>query len=105
MKQVHLSGSQFYALSCLFIFNLPKDTNENDLFPGEKETIENISLAVKRGDTKSFDQEIEKLKAILDSCREEYHLDVAEVLNQRLGENCETLLHQAAMSKRPSILW
>ncbi len=46
------------------------------------------------------------MSEILDSYREEYHLDMTDVLNQRLGEDCETLLQRSAMvNKRANFVW
>lgn len=68
--------------------------------------MDRIFLTIKRGNVNSFEQEIEKLKEILDSYREEYHLDITDILNQRLGDDCETLLHQAAMiNRRANFVW
>ncbi|KAK4008263.1 hypothetical protein OUZ56_013410 [Daphnia magna] len=80
--------------------------DDKDLFPGEKEIRESIFLAIKRGNSDLLDEEIEKLSEILDSYREEYQLDITDVLNHRLGDNCETLLHQSAsMNKRAPFVW
>lgn len=82
------------------------DGDDKDLFPGEKEIRESIFLAIKRGNSDLLDEEIEKLSEILDSYREEYQLDITDVLNHRLGDNCETLLHQSAsMNKRAPFVW
>jgi hypothetical protein len=68
--------------------------------------MENICLSIKRGNTDLFNKEIEKLSEILDSYREDYHLDMTDVLNQRLGDDCETLLKRAAMiNKRATFVW
>lgn len=68
--------------------------------------MENIFLSVKRGNVDLFDKEIDKLSEILDSYREEYHLDITDVLNQRLGDDCETLLQRAVMiNKRSTFVW
>ncbi len=46
------------------------------------------------------------MSEILDSYREEYHLDMTDVLNQRLGDDCETLLQRSAMvNKRATFVW
>ncbi|XP_046452229.1 ankyrin repeat and zinc finger domain-containing protein 1-like [Daphnia pulex] len=80
--------------------------DDKDLFPGEKDIIENIFLTIKRGNADLFDKEIDKLSEILDSYREEYHLDMTDVLNQRLGDDCETLLQRSAMvNKRANFVW
>lgn len=68
--------------------------------------MDKIFLTIKRGNVVSFEQEIQKLNEILDTYREEYHLDITDILNQRLGNDCETLLHQAAMiNRRANFVW
>lgn len=53
-----------------------------------------------------FELEIGKLAEILESYKEDYHLEITDVLNQRLGNDCETLLHQATQTgKRANIVW
>ncbi|KAI9554096.1 hypothetical protein GHT06_019368 [Daphnia sinensis] len=82
------------------------NVDDKDLFPGENEIRENIFLAIKRGNSDLLDKEIEKLSEILDSYREEYQVDITDVLNHRLGDSCETLLHQtASMNKRAPFVW
>lgn len=82
------------------------DLDDTDLFPGEKEIMEKILLAIRRGNLNSFEQEIENLSDILSSYKEDYHLDITDILNQRLGDDCETLLHQATkLTKRSNIVW
>lgn len=79
---------------------------EADVFPGEKEIVAKIFLAIKQGNSVLFDEEIQKLKEILNSYQEEFHLDVTDVLNRRLGDDCETLLHQTAMlNRRANFVW
>ena len=61
--------------------------------------------AVSRGNVKNFEKELEKLKEILNVYHEEFHLELTDVLNQRIGQECRTLLHVAAISKRAAIVW
>ena len=77
-----------------------------DLFPGEKEIIDNIFDAIKRGNVSLFKEEINKLSEILIAYKDDYHLELNEVLNRRFGDNCETLLHKtAALHKRGNFVW
>ena len=79
---------------------------EADLFPGEKEIMESIVKATKQCNLRKVEQEIERLVEVLATYREEYHLDLLDVLGQRLGEDCSTLLHTAAKSRKGSaIVW
>lgn len=76
------------------------------MFPGEKEMIDKIRIAIEKGDGSRFDEEIQKLSGILDAYRDEYHLEVQDVLNNRLGSDCITLLHKAAGTrKRSDLVW
>ena len=64
--------------------------------------MESIVKATKQGNIRKLDQLIEKLTEVLATFREEFHLDLLDVLGQRLGDECSTLLHKAAQSKRGS---
>ena len=76
------------------------------MFPGEKEIINKITHAIEKGDANKFDEEIEKLSDILDAYKEDYHLEVQDVLNNRLDSDCTTLLHKAAITrKRSDLVW
>lgn len=76
------------------------------MFPGEKEIINNISTAIQKGDSSKFDQEIQKLSEILYSYKDEYQLEIQDVLNNRLDTDCNTLLHKAAGTrKRGDLVW
>lgn len=75
------------------------------LFPGEKEIMEKLREAVSRGNVNNFQKEIEKLQEILNAYHEEFQLELTDVLNQRIGQECNTLLHIAAISKRATIVW
>jgi len=81
------------------------DDEELGLFPGEKEIMEKLSEAICRGNMNDFQKEIEKLLEILTAYYEDFHLELTDVLNQRNGQECNTLLHIAAASKRATIVW
>ena len=93
---------EMYLKPIVFFLSDP----EADLFPGEKEIMESIAKAVKQCNLRKVEQEIERLVEVLATYRDEYHLDLLDVLGQRLGEDCSTLLHQAAQSKKgATIVW
>jgi len=80
------------------------DDEELGLFPGEKEIMETLRETVSRGNVNGFQKEMEKLAEILNVYHEEFHLELADVLNQRTGQECNTLLHIAALSRRATIV-
>lgn len=68
--------------------------------------MERIIAAVRHGNPIKFDEEIKVLVEVLSAYKEEYPFDLTDVLNQRLGEECSTLLHTAASApKRAAIVW
>ena len=67
--------------------------------------MESLANSIERGNGKSFDQLIGNLTEILTNYYEEYHLELSDVLNQRLDIDCSTLLHKAAVSKRDKMTW
>ena len=82
------------------------DPNDEGLFPGEKDIMEKIVAAVRHGNPIKFDEQIKVLIELLSAYKEEYPFDLTDVLNQRLGEECSTLLHTAASApKRAAIVW
>ena len=87
-----------------FVPDVPDD-EELGLFPGEKEIMETLRETVSRGNVNGFQKEMEKLAEILNVYHEEFHLELADVLNQRTGQECNTLLHIAALSRRATIVW
>lgn len=83
-----------------------EEDEREDFFPGEKDIMERILKYIQQGNASLFEGEIDKLSEIVSSYKEEYHLDLSEILNQRIGENCETLLHKtAAIHKRSNFVW
>lgn len=76
------------------------------MFPGEEEIIKRINFAIEKGDSGKFEEEIRKLNEILHAYKDDYHLDIQDVLNNRLGSDCVTLLHKAAgTKKRADLVW
>lgn len=103
------SNNTFVHVSFVFVvfscFPVEEDVRE-DLFPGEKDIMDKILKSIQQGNASLFEGEIDKLSEIVHSYTEEYHLDLSEILNQRIGENCETLLHKtAAIHKRSNFVW
>ena len=81
------------------------DADQLGLFPGEKELLESITEAITKGNVALFDKRMENLAEVLLNYYEEYRLELSDVLNQRVDQDCLTLLHKAASYKRANITW
>lgn len=74
-------------------------------FPGEKDILEAMAECIVQGNLATFNKQVDGLREILAAYREEYHLDLCDVLNQRYDAQCQTLLHKAASARKPNLIW